>query len=151
MFKSRFLHAVLAAVIVIGLLAVGGLAIYRTGWAQGYMSAQEAGVGVDSAIPPRALFHPGWRFGRAPFAMGGRAFLIVGVLFLIFLVIKSFCFRAYRMSRGPMGMPWAEYRRWHHGPMRPWCWGWERPPEEKAEKDEKAEPDWTADDAATAS
>jgi len=93
MFKSRFLFAVLAAVIIIGLLVVGGLAIYRVGWAQGYMSAQEAGVGADSAIPPSAFLHPGWRFGHTPFAMGGRVFLMVGVLFLIFLVIKSFCFR----------------------------------------------------------
>jgi len=134
MSKTWFLVRALAGLIVIGLLIVGGWAIYRTGWSQGYLAAgSEAG-----AIAPYAPY--GFGYPGGPF--GARLFFTVG-LFILLLVVIGKCFRfwAWRtaggpwmMAGGPMDRHWA--RHWHrpHGPVPPWCWGWEKPSDERAEE-----------------
>ena len=136
MSKIRFLVAALAALIIIGLLILGGLTIHRIGWSQGYEVGQLAAGSEEGATVP-----------YAPYGFGySGLFLTIGLLFLLLVVIgKFFRFWAWkmvggpwRMAHGPRGARWA--RHWHrpHGPMPPWWWGWEEPSEEKAEK---AEPD----------
>ena len=134
MSKTRFLVVSLAALIIIGLLILGGLAIHRIGWSQGYKVGQLAAGGEEGATVP---------YGAYGFRYSGL-FLTVGLILLLLIVIgKFFRFWAWKMvgapwmmARGPRGEYWA--RHWHrpHGPMPPWCWGWEEPSEEKAEEAE---------------
>jgi hypothetical protein len=143
MSKVRFLAVLLAALIIIGLLILGGLAIHRIGWSQGYKVGQLA-VGIEggATLP----------YGPYGFRYSGL-FLTIGLILLLLIVIgKFFRFWAWKMAGGPWmmaGRPWmmahrpkGEHwaRHWHrpHGPMPPWCWGWEEASEEKAER---AEPD----------
>jgi len=136
MSKVRFLAVLLAALIIIGLLVLGGLAMHRIGWTEGYKMGQLAAGSEEGATAP-----------YAPYGFGSSGlFVTVGLLFLLLIVMgKFFRFWAWKMvggpwmmARGPKAARWA--RHWHrpHGPMPPWCWGWEEPSEEKAEK---AEPD----------
>ena len=131
MSKKRFWVVPLSALIIVSLLIIlGRFAIHRISWSQGYRMGQLAAGGEGVAVVPYARFgHPG-------------LFFTVGLLFLLLIVVgKFFRFWAWRMAggprmmaSGPMGQHWA--RHWHrpHGPMPPWCWGWEKPPEEKAEQ-----------------
>jgi hypothetical protein len=152
-----FLLSALAALIVVGLVIVGGFAIHRISWSQGYRTGQLAAGGEEGALAP-----------YAPYRLGRPGLLLTaGVLLLVLLVIgKFFRFWAWNMAwgpwmmaggpwatgRGPTGRhwaaPWAAHRagHWHrpHGPMPPWCWGWEQPPEEGAQEQEQenaGEPD----------
>jgi hypothetical protein len=146
MSKIRFLVVPLAALIVIGLLILGGFAIHRIGWTEGYRMGQLADSGGGAVAP-----YESYGFGYP------SLFLTVGLLLLALIVIgKIFRFwawkmawgpwmmagRPWRMAAGPKGERWARHwaSHWHrpHGPMPPWCWGWEEPSEEKAEQ---AEPD----------
>jgi hypothetical protein len=143
MSKTRFLVVSLAALIILGLLILGGLAIHRIGWSQGYKVGQlAAGIEEGTTVPYGAY---GLRYSGL--------FLTVGLVLLLLIVVgKFFRFWAWKMAWGPWmmaGGPWkmahrpkGEHwaRHWHrpHGPMPPWCWGWEEPSEEKAER---AEPD----------
>jgi hypothetical protein len=140
MSKTRFLIVSLAALIIIGLLILGGLAIHRIGWSQGYKVGQlAAGIEEGATVP----------YGAYGFRYSGL-FLTVGLVLLLLIVVgKFFRFWAWKMAwgpwmmaGGPKGERWARQwaRHWHrpHGPMPPWYWGWEEPSEEKAEG---AEPD----------
>ena len=133
MSKVRFLAILLAVLIVIGLLILGGLAIHRIGWTEGYKMGQLVAGSEEGAVAP-----------YAPYGFGSSGlFVTVGLLLLLLIVIgKFFRFWAWKMVGGPWMMAggpraarWA--RHWHrpHGPMPPWCWGWEEPSEEKAEPD----------------
>jgi hypothetical protein len=143
MSKTRFLAVPVVTLIVIGLLLVGGWAIHRIGWSQGYATGQLATGGQEAAIGP-----------YAPYGLGYLGlFLMVGLVLLLLLVVigKLFRFWAWTMVAGPWmmaGGPWKitgkpnEERwakHWHrrHRPMHPCWWGWEKTSEEKDE----AEPD----------
>ena len=161
MSRVRFLLGIAATLIVIGLLVAGGVAIYRTGWRQGYSMAQLLGYGEDAAGTPNPSFgfgHPGWHVG-SPFLRGGagpilRVGVLFGLLFFTFIVfVKLFRLLTWKMVWGIAGGRWA--RHWHrrggpvpphgsvssrgpvasHGPMPPWCWDWGKPSEEKAQPD----------------
>jgi len=130
MSKKRFWVVPLAALIIVSLLILGGFAAHRISWSQGYRMGQLAAGGEGGAVAPYARFgYPG-------------LFFTIGLIFLLLIVIgKVFCFWAWRMAGGPwmmaggpMGQHWA--RHWHrpYGPMPPWCWGWDKPSEEKAEQ-----------------
>jgi hypothetical protein len=134
MSKTRFLIVSLAALIIIGMLILGGLAIHRIGWSQGYKVGQlAAGIEEGATVP----------YGAYGFRYSGL-FLTVGLVLLLLIVVgKFFRFWAWKMAwgpwmmaGGPKGERWArpQARHWHrpHGPMPPWCWGWEEPSGEKA-------------------
>jgi hypothetical protein len=141
MSQKRFLTVGLAAlIIVVCLLVVGGTAIYRGGWSQGYMMGRLAAGGDDGAIAPYALYgYPRSHFGLSPFLCGAGLFVL-----LLVVMGQFFRFRAWKMvarEGWPKGGHWAKH--WHrhhgpmpHGPMPPWCWGREEPSEEEAEKTE---------------
>ena len=132
MSRKRFWLVPLAALIIVSLLVVGGFAIHRISWFQGYRMGQLAAGSEGVAVVPYGLHgfgHPG-------------PFVAIGLLFLLLMVMgKAFRFCAWGMAGGPWmmagGPPGARRaRHWHrsHGPMPPWCWGWEKPSEEKAEQ-----------------
>ncbi len=131
MSKKWFWVRALVMLVIVGLLAVGGVALYRAGWSQGYMASPPVVEGEEGAITSPGLGYPGWHLYHAPFIFGA---VKIG-LFLLFLVVIS------RMLRfvlwGPVCRFWMagpRFRRiagWHrmHGPVPPWCWGWEEPHE----------------------
>lgn len=143
MSKTRFLLVPLAGLIVIGLLIMGGWAIHRTGWSEGYAMGQLAAGGEAGGTAPYglglSLFLP-WGVGL---------FFTVALLLLLGVIGKIFGLCAWKMAGGPWmtargrrkmadgasGERWAGH--WHrpHGPMHPWCWGWQEPSEEKTEPD----------------
>lgn len=138
MSKSWFLVRALVALIVIGLLVVGGLAIYRTGWSQGYAAGQLAVEGEEVATTPYPHYgfgYVGRPFGFAPFLLGA------GLLFLLLVAVGQL-FRLLAWKKVMAGGPWPpmamHWHRFHgpvsHGPTSPWCWEWEQSSEEKAER-----------------
>jgi hypothetical protein len=133
MAKNWFWVKALAVLIIIGLLILGGLAIHRIGWSQGYKVGQLVAGSEGGATVPYAAY--GFRYSGL--------FVTVGLLLLLLIVIgKFFRFWAWKMAwgpwmmaHGPKGEQWTRHWRRPHGPMPPWCWGWEEPSEEKAEPD----------------
>jgi len=149
MSKLWFLVRTVVALVVVGLLIVGGLALYRTGWSQGYVAGQLAAEGEDIATAPYPRYgfgHMGRPFGFTPFLFGA------GLLFLLLVVAGQF-FRLLAWRKVMAGRPWPMAAHWGrhwrrfggpmpHGPVPPWCWGWEKPSEETARKTEsEAGPD----------
>jgi hypothetical protein len=149
MSKARFLVIPLTALIIIGLLIAGGLAIHRIGWAEGYRVGQLAADVGDGGVTPYALY-----------GFGSPFITILLVLLFVIVIGKFFRLLAWRMVWGPHMMPvgpwkmgggprgahWARHWHAHHGRMPSWCRDWEESSEEKTEK---AEPD-TGTEAAEA-
>jgi hypothetical protein len=140
-FLWRALGTLVVVILLAGLLTVGGIAAYRTGWSQGYATGQLAVEREESEVMPTAR----------PYAPYGLSTGLIGIgLFLLLLVVIGKIFR-WLTWRTVMttGGPWPTgahphhwSRHWRHdprryGPVPPWCWDWEGPSEEKP----KAEPD----------
>ena len=136
----------IAALVVIGLLLAGGLAVHYLGWSQGYAAGQLAAEGEEGAtLPylPRGLAHPGRPFGFTPLPFCLGLFLQIGLLLLLLgLIGKIVRFFLWPMAMcGPMSPragwrmdgPWARHWRRFHGPVPPWWW--EKPTEEEADAD----------------
>lgn len=149
MSRKLFPTVALAALIVTGLLIVSGLAIHRSGWSQGYVMGRLSAEGGGGAVAPNVPYgYPGRPFGLLPFLGGAGSLLIVGSLFLLLVVIgRLFHLRAWKMAGGPKAAHWARHWRRFHGPVSPWCWGWEKP----SEKAEQTKPDTSTSDAETES
>jgi len=126
MSKKWFVVRALATLIIISLLILGGFAIHRIGWLQGYRMGQLAASSERSMTVPYSFGYPG-------------LFLAVGLILLLLVVIGKFLrlliWGPWAMACGPKGAHWARHWRRPHGPMPPWCWGWEEPSKEKAEPD----------------
>lgn len=141
--QSAFLWRAAASVVLVLLLAAGGLAIHYLGWSRGYAAGQLAAEGEEVTAPflPRGVnpFYPA--------ALGVVGKLLLGLL-LLTLIGKLIRFIVWgSMWRFAMGGPgthwrhpyWRRAARWHrvHGPAPPW-WGWdEAGPEGAAGTDEE--------------
>jgi hypothetical protein len=123
MFRGRFIGALLALLLIIGLFGLVGSSIYRAGWTQGYFvgkvsdgrPAAETTVVGPEAAPGRAV-GPGYGFSSA----GGFFAGIVKFFLLFFLVGIIFKFMGLLFWRKRGG--WGHHRgcghhhRWgHHG------------------------------------
>jgi len=117
MFRFGFLFRFLLALLVIGGLVAGGVAIYRLGWVQGYqasilLSNKTAAPAAPYYGYPIMPFYPAFGF---PFFLP-----LFGIgFFLLFLFVIG------GLLRFGMHRRWAEHPgagRWegHGGP-----WGWE--------------------------
>jgi hypothetical protein len=150
-----FLARAIATLVLIGLLVAGGFAVYYISWNQGYAAGQLVAEGKEATIPPYLPNHPGYPMWHArsvyhPFGVIG-VLLGIGLCILFFAVVfKLIRFviwgsvfrramagpwaRSWRGPRGPRA--YRRHARWHrvHGPMPPWCWGWD---EDEAADDEK--------------
>ena len=151
MSKKWFLWRALGTLVVLGLLAslviVGGAALQRASWSQGYAAGQQAaGIEEGEAMPEtlpythrgfgrpgRHYFHPGY-FGIGWIVKIGMFFLLLAVIGKIF---RWMIWGGVMMRGG--------YRRGRHGPVPPWCWDYAESSEEQAEQDQ-AEPDVETDD-----
>jgi hypothetical protein len=137
----------LTALVVVGLLVVGGLMIYRAGWSQGNVAGQLAAEGQDIAD----ALYPYRGFGYMGRPFGFPSFLFGAVLFFMLLIAVGKLFRLLTWNKMMVGGPSmmtarraGHWRRFHghapYGPMPPWFGGWEDQPE-KAEPSEKTKPD----------
>lgn len=129
MYPRRFPMFIITALIVIGLLMLGGSMIQRSAWTQGYMMGQLAAKGADGAIAPYMAYGPG--FGGGPFASGLGCLIPLGLLALAFFAVGGFFrHRAWHGAEGHQGGPteswnWHWHER-HQGPP-PWQQGWNDP------------------------
>jgi hypothetical protein len=125
--RGFFVVRIVAALLLIGLLALGGVALYRAGLAQGYaqgvLVAAASGEQTAPAAPvqpgmmlPYAGFYPGWYFGFPPFG-GILGFFLFG--FLLLLVLGAL-FRPRHWGYAPTGGPYGMH---HHGFPPPWAKG----------------------------
>ena len=136
MFRTGFLWRFLLALLLFGLLAAGGTALYRAGFAQGYqaaaLAAGSAGNTATSTLPgiyPYPYFWPAYGFhGFFPFGplLGIGFFLLV--LFLIGGLFRGFGGRHFAGHPG--------YGGWNHGPEGHWEWHEHQKPQ--AEKEGEA-------------
>jgi len=139
MSRKWSLVVAVTVVVLIGLLILGGLAIHRIGWVEGYRVGQLAVGGEGGTVVP-----------YGPYGFGGPGLFLPVVLIILLLVVvgKFFRFWAWRMAGGPWAMAgWPRGGDWSHhwhgprgpmprGPVPPWCRGWEEPSEGKGEKAE---------------
>jgi hypothetical protein len=140
MFGFRIFGRIILALILVGLLVGGGVAMYRTGWAQGYQAgALTVGAGSGEQLSPAPIypaypFYPGWGhygpfFGFSPFT----PLLWLGFFVLIFFLIGGL-FRPWGWRRWGGG---HMHGGWGHGPMPPWAKEWEE--QRKRWEEEKEE------------
>lgn len=143
--RWSFVVGLVVALVVVGLLVMGGLAAYRAGWTQGSLSSSVEERGEGSLLAPSMPYgfrHPGRHFGFLPFGFSvlGLFFRFGLLLLVIGLVARALFFRPWRMAGMPSGRRRA--RRWHppHGPMHPWDWYGPRE-DEPADAEADAGPD----------
>ena len=139
MSKKWFWMRALVMLVIVGLLAGGGVALYRAGWSQGYVAGHVV-EGEEGAMTSPGFGYPGWHFMPVPYRAApflfGAGFLKVGLLLLFLAVIAKMLRFVLWGPAWRFGMAGPRFRRiagWHrmHGPMPPWCWGWEEPHEEQ--------------------
>ena len=126
----------LAALVMVVAVVLGGYAVYRVSWSQGYQVGQLA-TGVEGGVAPPYLYP------RHGFPGG---FLVMGLVLLMLIVVRKtfrFLFWSGMMAHGPrpMGPHWGKhYRRGHHRrpPMPPWFCDWEEPDETGESEDDTA-------------
>jgi hypothetical protein len=139
MFNRRFFVAPLIGLIIIGLLILGGYALYNTGWSQGYTLGQLAAGHEGQAVAPYMPFGFGFPGPLLTILLLLLLFVVISKLFhlLIWTMIGGRWMMAggpWHMADGPQGRHWHR----HHGPMPPWWQDWEKPSEEQSGE---AEPD----------
>jgi hypothetical protein len=118
MVRIGFFGRFLLAVLLIGLLAAGGVSLYRMGWVSGYSTGTLAGAagaaGAEGASPvaPVAPYGYGFPLFFHPF---GFFPMLVGFLFLFFLFGGLFRLWGWRH--------WSS-GHWEHGHVPPWAQEW---------------------------
>ena len=143
MFLRRFLITAFVAVIVVGLVALGGAIGYRAGYSQGYLTQQLAAQAEGTSIAPVPPSVPGYpyasyMYGPPVLPVLGTVFLIGLMIFFGIAVIRALTFHGWASAGGPH---WGRHWMRHGGPMPPWCAGWPGPSNESASRGEpSAEP-----------
>jgi hypothetical protein len=121
MSKKWFLAVPLAVLIIVGLLILSGFAIHRIGWSEGYRMGQLAASGEGGVTAP-----------YAPFGTVGLVILLLIVIGKVFRFWAWMTWGPWVMAGSSMGAHWARHGVRPHGPVPPWCWSREKPPEETA-------------------
>lgn len=143
MFRKRFVFGILAMIVIVGLMSVGGAVLYRTGFAQGYATSITAEGDVDELTFP-GRFYPGYKYhygyprGFFPGHLFGLFF--GGLFFLMFVsaIFRMIFFRRWGMAYGPHPAAW---KHWYHHPD---AHKWGTPPwakDEKVPEDDPEAPD----------
>lgn len=87
--RSSFFVRFLALLLLLALLAIGGVALYRLGFSQGYAQAALAAEGQPQQISPALPWYPGAfppAFGYFPFLPLG---VVIGWGLLLFLTLGA--------------------------------------------------------------
>ena len=140
MFWKRTIWWVILGVVVIALLAFGGIALYRAGYTHGAMAEFTLPEGSEIPALPygRAPFAYGRHFGPRTGLFGFFPFLLCFGGFFILMCLFGFGRRRYWMQSGK--------GHWkHHGPHPYWHggpWGPGKPPwaEDQPETESEAPP-----------
>jgi hypothetical protein len=147
MFRRGFLWRFLAALVIIGLLAAGGGALYRVGWMQGYQTgaltaaAQGSDRGTGNQVAPQA---PGYGYG--PWMYGPRfyghgfgffpffPFFGIGFFLLVFILFGAMfrwmIFRRVVGGPGPFRWNEEEMKAWYERHSKPEGPAENQPPKE---------------------
>jgi len=144
MSKKYSFWGIFLKILLVVLVVAGGIALYRFGYTQGYLTGAAAEVGAESMTWPEGLY-PGF----APHYMHPRGFFpsrIPGLFFgglLFFMGIAAirrlFWFQRWRAVDGPEAEAWMH--SWH-ACAHPHHWGpapWMRPP--APSKEEPSQPE----------
>ena len=132
MMQRRF-PVILVALIVLGLVILGGSMVRQNAWNEGYMMGRlSAGGEAGTALP---YGYPG-SFGPSHFSGAGLFFglLLIGLLGM--LAFRYMRHRGWQMA----GKPEGEHGSWRHH-MPPWCCPEERPAAEEATPEKAEEKD----------
>jgi hypothetical protein len=119
------------ALVLVGLLAWGGYALFQGGYAQGYQAALMAHSGANGDVPaqPAYGYLPAWGWFGAPFFHPfGWLFGIGFFLFIFFVIGGLFRFGGRRYYGGGPG-------HWGHGPDPEFMKEWEARYKERVEKE----------------
>lgn len=136
--KGKYLWKVVFTLVVITVLAIGGVALYRLGFSHGAMTNITLPEGSEFPVMLYAHRPLGWNFGTRVGLMGLFPLLCFGGFFF-FALMCGFGFMARKrawMHYGPGSKP----ETWkHHGPPHwgPGCPPWEQ---EKNEADSEIPP-----------
>ncbi len=144
MFRHGFIWRLLLSLLLVAVLAVGGVALYRAGFAQGYqaaaLTAGTSGQATAPAVPYYGVapwgYGPGWGF---PFFFPFAPLLGFGFLLLVFLLIGGI-FRGGRRFAGPYGHGPGHWG--YGGPDPRWgrAWGYEGQEQPKPQPEKGAGP-----------
>jgi hypothetical protein len=132
MYRTGFFWRFLLGLLLIGLLAAGGTALFRAGWAQGYqVAAISAASGAEGSVPA-PLYYPYMGYGYRPFFGPFGLFGLVGMLFLFFILFGGL-FRMWGWRRHAM------HGKWEEGHMPPWAREWKERHERHGEEPPKTQ------------
>lgn len=138
MYRRGIVVRMLLAITLVIVLVGGGVAVYRTGWAQGYQAGTviSSDEGVESVpLAPQFRgqlyrpFYPGFGFPFFGLCLG------IGFIFMIMFLIGGI-FKPWGRRR------WAGHPRhgkWEHGPMPPWAKDWEEHQRKHAQDEDDVE------------
>jgi hypothetical protein len=100
--RTRILFWMVASLVLLITLTLGGYAIYRLSWSQGYQFALQSG---DAAITPALPF------GQAPFS----PLLIIAIILVLLVILGKFLGGLFWLSVGPGTMTdWKRDPRFFH-------------------------------------
>jgi hypothetical protein len=113
MYRTGLFWRFILALLLVGLLAAGGVALFRAGWAQGYQAgalsvAPGSGVGGTT---PGVPFYPYLPYGFYPFFPPFGIFAWIGGFFLLFFLFGGL-FRLWgwrHWAGGPGYGPWGRH------------------------------------------
>ncbi len=135
MFRFGFFWRLILALLLVGVLAASGMALFRAGWAQGYQTGALSAAPSGSEVAPRPpLYYPYPGYGFYPFFAPFGCFPIIGLFFLLLFLFGGL-FRPWGMRRW-YGHP--GYSDWGHGPVPPWAKEWHERHHPQPEKGEES-------------
>jgi len=130
MFARRFLFSTLITLLLVGLLAAGGFAIYRMGLSQGYVAGAIAAGKTGAQGQPNGIGFPWFAYGPffgfpffPPFFFVFALIALIWIfIFPLRLIARLISFWSWRVAGVPESEAWA--RSWHHyGRHMPPYWG----------------------------
>jgi hypothetical protein len=146
MFRRFFVLRILFSVVLVGLVVLGGFALYRAGLSQGYVTGLQAASSAGNPVVPNNYPVP-WGyygpFGGFPIllpvlAIFGLLFFVRLALFPLFMMGKVMRFMSWHgaAAGGPEFEAWGKEWKRHSGHMGPpWAWHGHTSPEQPAKPD----------------
>ena len=130
--RRGFFIRFILALVLIAVLAIGGMALFRGGWSQGYQAGVIAANSAESEALPVVPFYGG--LARYPYTPGFGFPLLACFLGIGFFLLVFFLFGAIFR---PWGWAGHHHRGWRYGRKRPpWARGWDEYHQESNAEDQ---------------